>query len=143
MREQFIEYIYELKADPRLRTFVRPAAPQLVSKDQRKYYQTHITYPICLNDILERCNTEQYFLVGQFFSGLLLISQNCEYGVRYTDGKPQLREYTRLLDKMTVDFMNKMGASTKEVLESQLLFIRDLALKNYLDSQIPTILLKN
>lgn len=142
IRQQFLDYVEKLKADPQMQIFVKPAAPQLVLKEQRKQYQTKITHPICLNDITERCETGQYFLTGQFFSALLLISQNCEYGVRFSDGKLQFRELTRALDRMTIDFMNKIGISKREITISQLPFIRDLALKNYLDQQLPTVLLK-
>lgn len=54
--------------------FVDPAASQFVSKEQRKNYQSKILHPICFSDIAERCASRQYFMMGQFFSSLLLIS---------------------------------------------------------------------
>ena len=142
IRQQFINYLKELKANPQMNIFVTPAVQQLVSKEQKRYYQNKILHPICLNEIAKRCASGEYFFVGQFFSGLFLITQNCEYAVCYPDGRAQFREATRALDNMTIGFMNRMSASRKNIESWQLNYIRDLALKHYLDQQIPTILLK-
>lgn len=62
--------------------------------------------------------------------------------MRDPNGKPEFRQLTKMLDQKTIRFMNKMNASRRTVTEHQLPFVRDLAFKNYLDQQLPTILLR-